>query len=122
MQLNVPYDIYPFDPSRGTQSGALSASTIASEENGKLFFDEVTGSLCEALTEEFESRNGRNRHDEHRNTLTDLNWVEFDRRLKEDNPAILLPIGSLEQHGPHSPNGSDEMTTRLIAEEVARRV
>lgn len=54
-------------------------------------------------------------------TLTDLNWVEFDRRLKEDNPVILLPIGSLEQHGPHSPNGSDEMTTRLIAEEVARR-
>ncbi len=55
-------------------------------------------------------------------TLSDLNWVEFDHRLKEDDPAILLPIGSLEQHGPHSPNGSDEMTTRLIAEEVARRM
>lgn len=54
--------------------------------------------------------------------LSDLNWVEFDRRLKEDNPPILLPIGSLEQHGPHSPNGSDEMTTRLIAEEVAGRM
>lgn len=52
---------------------------------------------------------------------SELNWVEFDRRLKESDPTILLPIGSLEQHGPHSPNGSDEMLTRLIAEEVARR-
>lgn len=55
-------------------------------------------------------------------TLSDLDWIEFDRRLKEDDPPILLPIGSLEQHGPHSPNGSDEMLTRLIAEEVAGRV
>ena len=54
-------------------------------------------------------------------TLSDLNWVEFDKRLREDNPVILLPIGSLEQHGPHSPNGSDEMTTRLIAEAAATR-
>ena len=54
-------------------------------------------------------------------TISELDWVEFDRRLKQDNPPILLPIGSLEQHGPHSPNGSDEMLTRLIAEEVAKR-
>ena len=55
-------------------------------------------------------------------TISELDWVEFDRRLKQDNPPILLPIGSLEQHGPHSPNGSDEMLTRLIAEEVAGRM
>ena len=36
--LSPPYDIYPFDPARGSQSGALSASTIASEENGKTVF------------------------------------------------------------------------------------
>ncbi len=56
--LPLPYDIYPFDPARGTQSGALSASTIASAENGKLFFDEVTGRLCEALIQEFDLRSG----------------------------------------------------------------
>jgi len=54
--------------------------------------------------------------------LAELNWVQFERRLKRDDPAVLLPIGSLEQHGPHSPNGSDEITTRLIAEAVARRM
>ena len=53
--------------------------------------------------------------------LSEINWIEFDRRLKQDNPPIILPVGSLEQHGPHSPNGSDEMTSRLIAEEVAGR-
>lgn len=52
--LPVPYDIYPFDPARGSQSGALSASTIASEANGKLFFDDVTASLGDALVREFD--------------------------------------------------------------------
>jgi creatinine amidohydrolase len=56
--LPLPYDIYPFDPARGTQSGALSASTIASAENGKLFFDEVTGRLSEALIQEFDLEGG----------------------------------------------------------------
>ena len=56
--LPLPYDVYPFDPSRGTQSGALSASKIASEENGKLFFDDVTAKLCEALSQEFDLKTG----------------------------------------------------------------
>lgn len=56
--LLLPYDIYPFDPARGTESGALSASTIASAENGKLFFDEIIGRLCEALILEFDHRSG----------------------------------------------------------------
>ena len=53
--------------------------------------------------------------------LSEITWVEFDRRMKAGDLPILLPVGSLEQHGPHSPNGSDEMLTRLIAEEVAER-
>ncbi len=56
--LPLPYDIYPFDPARGTQSGALSASTIASAENGRLFFDDVTAKLCEALIQEFDLKTG----------------------------------------------------------------
>ena len=57
--LPLPYDIYPFDPARGTQSGALSASTLASAENGRLFFDDIAGRLCEALGREFGTASGR---------------------------------------------------------------
>jgi creatinine amidohydrolase len=53
--------------------------------------------------------------------ISEMSWVEFDNRIQRDNATVLLPIGSLEQHGPHSPVGSDEILTRLIAEEVARR-
>jgi creatinine amidohydrolase len=55
-------------------------------------------------------------------TIADLPWTEYQRRVERDDPVVLLPIGSLEQHGPHSPLGSDEILTRLIAGEVARRV
>lgn len=51
--------------------------------------------------------------------LSELSWIEFAKRIEQDNPPVLLPIGSLEQHGPHSPNASDELLTRLIAEKVA---
>ena len=54
--------------------------------------------------------------------MSELPWTEYDRLIKSRNPPVLLPVGSLEQHGPHSPNSSDELLTRLIAIEVARRV
>lgn len=53
--------------------------------------------------------------------ISQMDWHAYDRRAREESATVLLPIGSLEQHGPHSPLGSDEMLTRLIAEEVARR-
>lgn len=53
--------------------------------------------------------------------LNELNWIDYDRRVREDGATVLLPIGSLEQHGPHSPIGSDEMLTKIIGEEVGRR-
>src|SRR5262249_28047780 len=36
--------------------------------------------------------------------------------------TVVLPIGSIEQHGPHLPNGTDTMAAELIAEEVASRL
>lgn len=53
--------------------------------------------------------------------ISELSWVDYKRRVRDERAAVLLPIGSLEQHGPHSPNGSDEMLTRLIAVAAAER-
>lgn len=36
--------------------------------------------------------------------------------------TVVLPIGSIEQHGPHLPNGTDTMAAELVAEEVAARL
>ncbi|MGH3348810.1 MAG: creatininase family protein [Nocardioides sp.] len=36
--------------------------------------------------------------------------------------TVVLPIGSIEQHGPHLPNGTDTMAAELIAREVAARL
>jgi len=49
--------------------------------------------------------------------LDELTSAEFARRSKERLLAI-VPIGSLEEHGPHLPLGTDSMQ----AEEVVRRV
>jgi creatinine amidohydrolase len=53
--------------------------------------------------------------------MSDITWTDYSARLAAHNPVVLLPIGSLEQHGPHSPLGSDEINGRLIAIEVAKR-
>lgn len=46
--------------------------------------------------------------------LADLTWTDVDAG---DRRLVLIPIGSLEQHGPHLPLATD----LLIAEEIANR-
>lgn len=36
--------------------------------------------------------------------------------------TVVLPIGSVEQHGPHLPNGTDTMAAQLVALAVAERL
>lgn len=36
--------------------------------------------------------------------------------------TAVIPIGSIEQHGPHLPNGTDTMAAELVAREVADRL
>ena len=44
------------------------------------------------------------------------------REAMERSRTVVLPIGSIEQHGPHLPNGTDTMAAELVAEEVATRL
>ncbi len=46
--------------------------------------------------------------------LAEQSWTAVDEM---DVDAVLLPVGSTEQHGPHAPLGTDT----LLAEEVSRR-
>jgi creatinine amidohydrolase len=42
--------------------------------------------------------------------------------LLEEVPVAVLPCGSVEQHGPHLPCGTDTMAARMVARELAERL
>ena len=43
------------------------------------------------------------------------------QQIASEHPLALLPVGSLEYHGPHNPLGSDSIIISAIAERVAAR-
>lgn len=54
--------------------------------------------------------------------LADMTWMEFARRVRDDAPVVLIPIGSTEQHGPHLPLSCDVILPEAVATRVAERI
>lgn len=46
--------------------------------------------------------------------LVDMTWMEVEERLKSDR-SIIMPIGSVEQHGPLGLIGTDAMCAEAVA-------
>lgn len=53
--------------------------------------------------------------------LDDMTWPEVDEVLSKPN-AVLIPVGSVEQHGPHLPLSVDSRCAAYIAEQAAEKV
>jgi creatinine amidohydrolase len=53
--------------------------------------------------------------------FTDLTQPEIAGQLKK-NPLVILPAGSVEQHGPHLPAGTDIFAANVISHAVAERM
>ena len=53
--------------------------------------------------------------------LAELTSPETAEAVARSRTAV-LPFGSIEQHGPHLPNGTDTMVAELIAQAVAERL
>lgn len=53
--------------------------------------------------------------------FADLTQPEIAAQLKK-NPLVILPCGSVEQHGPHLPAGTDTLAANVIAHAVAERM
>jgi creatinine amidohydrolase len=53
--------------------------------------------------------------------IAEINWTEYDRRVREESPTVILPVGSLEQHGPHLPMNCDAAIPTALSERVAAR-
>lgn len=50
-----------------------------------------------------------------------LTWMEYQGRVRDENAPVFLPVGALEQHGPHLPLGTDAILSAAVAEGVAGR-
>jgi len=54
--------------------------------------------------------------------LDDLTWYELDALIKAGPPILILPTGSLEQHGPHLPLNTDTILPLAVADRVAAMI
>jgi len=54
-------------------------------------------------------------------SLYDLTSPDVQQHI-DDRPIAVLPFGSIEQHGPHLPCGTDTMAADLVAVDLARRI
>ncbi|HEX9687038.1 MAG TPA: creatininase family protein, partial [Burkholderiales bacterium] len=53
--------------------------------------------------------------------LVDLTQPEIASQLKR-HPLVILPAGSVDQHGPHLPAGTDIFAANVISHAVAERM
>ena len=51
--------------------------------------------------------------------LDELSWIEVAAHLARD-PRLIVPVGALEQHGPHLPLGTNVLIARRIAVDLSR--
>lgn len=51
-----------------------------------------------------------------------ISWTEFAEFVRSDRPVVFLPIGALEQHGPHLPLATDALIPTAVCRDVARNV
>jgi creatinine amidohydrolase len=52
----------------------------------------------------------------------DLTWVDYDARVRSGKTVVFLPVGALEQHGPHMSMNPDVLIPTAISARVAERV
>ena len=52
---------------------------------------------------------------------TDLTWEEIGVAAKGENTVVVIPVGSVEQHGPHLPVQTDTRIVSEIAERAVKR-
>lgn len=51
--------------------------------------------------------------------LHENKWEDIEKYL-EDKTTIILPVGSVEQHGKHLPLGTDSLLAQEVAQDVAK--
>lgn len=56
------------------------------------------------------------------NLMAEMTWTEYHERVSAQNPFVMIPVGALEQHGPHLPMGTDHLVPLAISKAVANKI
>lgn len=54
--------------------------------------------------------------------LEELTWTDVEAAIEDGTRTAIVPVGSIEQHGPHLPLGTDSYIGEAVAERVADRL
>jgi creatinine amidohydrolase len=54
--------------------------------------------------------------------MEEMSWQEIEDAMKKGKTTVILVSGSVEQHGPHLPTGTDTLLGYAVAEKAARRL
>jgi creatinine amidohydrolase len=54
--------------------------------------------------------------------MSELSWDAYQRRLREDDAIVIVPVGAVEQHGYHLPLGTDWLMARYMARRAAENL
>lgn len=54
--------------------------------------------------------------------MSELSWDEYQRRIRDEDAIVLLPVGAMEQHGYHLPLGTDWLMGTYMARRAAEAV
>jgi creatinine amidohydrolase len=54
--------------------------------------------------------------------MNQLSWIDYEARIQRDQPPVFLPVGALEQHGPHLPLGTDGLLSAAVSFDTASLV
>lgn len=53
--------------------------------------------------------------------MSRMSWTDYAHAIAESDPVIVLPLGALEQHGPHLPLATDSLIPEAICREVCQK-
>lgn len=54
--------------------------------------------------------------------IAEMTWPDYDARVRAGDAVVILPVGSLEQHGPHTPLATDTIIPNAISKSVAESI
>jgi creatinine amidohydrolase len=57
-----------------------------------------------------------------KNQIAEMTWVEISEAISGGVDTIVLPVGAVEQHGPHGVLGTDSFCAQIVAEKVALKL
>jgi creatinine amidohydrolase len=54
--------------------------------------------------------------------MAELPWTEYDARVRDGQAIVFIPVGALEQHGPHMSMNPDVLIPTAVSERVAQKI